>query len=77
MTRAGDGTATSGHTFPRHVWVNLTGGSSPSCPGIILDWRQHKGRWEALVVYAEGGGNIAVRATTGWVDAAHVRLRED
>lgn len=75
--RAGDGTSTGGHTVPRHVWVNQTGGSMPSSPGILLDQRKRNGRWEALVVYAEGGGNIAVRATTAWVDAAHVRLRED
>ncbi|WP_459968176.1 hypothetical protein [Nocardioides pyridinolyticus] len=42
-------------------------------PGIILDWRTVQGRWEAYVVWADGGGNIKPRAYLEWVRAEHVR----
>lgn len=76
VVKAGDGTGQQGHTHPRHVWVCLTGNWSTASPGVLLDWRQSKGRWQAQVMWAEGGGNIAVHSHLAWVAAEHVRLRE-
>lgn len=67
--RANDGTGQRGHTAPRHVWVKY--GSAIS-PGVLLDWRQEGSGWEALVVYASGGGTSSVTVTQQWVPAAHV-----
>lgn len=75
MMQARDGNHQRGHYPPRHVWVNTTGGSMGDSPGIILDWRTVQGRWEAYVVWADGGGNIKPRAYLEWVRAEHVRLR--
>lgn len=71
--RALDGTGTRGHTFPRHVWVNVSGSSTSRSPGLLLEWRKAPdGRWEALVAYASGGGSHAVSMTTAWVRQEHV-----
>lgn len=72
MTRATDGTGQAGHTVPRHVWVTLPNGRR--CPGVLVEWRQRGGRWEALVTYADGGGAAPVNAQTSWVPAEHVEL---
>ena len=72
---AGDGTGQRGHVMPKHVWVNVTGASTGSAPGILLDWRTAQGRWEAYVVWADGGGNIKPRAYLEWVREEHVRPR--
>lgn len=67
-------TGQRGHTAPRHVWVNVTGNPVHRSPGVLLDWRRcPDGRWEALVAWAEGGGNIRPRAHLEWVRREHVR----
>lgn len=58
------------NTAPRHVWVKY---GSQASPGVLLDWRRDKrGQWEALVVYATGGGTSSVTVTQQWLPAAHV-----
>ena len=74
--QSSDGTGQRGHVMPKHVWVNVTGASTGSAPGILLDWRVCKGRWEAYVVWADGGGNIKPRAYLEWVQQEHVRPRD-
>ena len=63
--RANDQTGQRGHVGPKHVWVNVTGASTGRAPGILLDWRTVQGRWEAYVVWADGGGNVKPRAYFG------------
>lgn len=70
--QANDGTGQRGHTVPRHVWVTLPNGRR--CPGVLMEWRQGGGRWEALVIYADGGGAAPVNAQTSWVPAEYVEL---
>ena len=66
-------TGQRGNTAPRHVWVNVTGNPAYRSPGVLLDWRrQRDGRWEALVVWAEGGGNVRPRSHVEWVRSEHV-----
>ena len=37
-----------------HVWVKLDlDGPRPPLPGLVLDWRQRSGDWEAWVVSVE------------------------
>ncbi|MDI6911497.1 hypothetical protein [Nocardioides sp.] len=60
---------------PRHVWVRF---GSLASPGVLLDWRRTRsGRWEALVVYATGGGTVDVTVTSQWLPADHVRPADD
>lgn len=67
-------TGQHGHTAPRHVWVNVTRSPAHRSPGVLLEWRRcADGRWEALVVRAEGGGNIRARSHLEWVRQEHVR----
>jgi len=35
---------------PQHVWVEASPGRPPK-PGLLLDWRNEGGRWEAYVIY--------------------------
>jgi len=75
--RATDGTGQRGHTNPRHVWVNVTENPSYRYAGVLMDWRvDHRGNWEALVVWVDGGGNLKAHAHLGWVAASHVRPME-
>ena len=74
--RANDQTGQRGHVGPKHVWVNVTGASTGRAPGILLDWRSVQGRWEAYVVWADGGGNVKPRAYLEWVRQEHVTRRE-
>ncbi|CAI9417459.1 hypothetical protein [Nocardioides sp. T2.26MG-1] len=74
MVRATDGTGQAGHATPRHVWVVTPEGRR--CPGVLMEWRQGGGRWEALVTYADGGGVAPVNAQIAWVPAEHVELHE-
>lgn len=67
-----DGTGQRGHPLPRHVWVNVTANPAYRCPGVLLDWRRVGRRWEALVVYVEGGGNVRPRAHVEWLRQEHV-----
>jgi hypothetical protein len=66
-------TGQRGHYAPKHVWVNVTANAAYRSPGILLGWRRADGgRWEAHVMWAEGGGNIRPRAHLEWVRAEHV-----
>lgn len=67
--RATDGTGQRGHVAPRHVWVKY---GSQASPGVLLDWRRTAGGWEALVMYATGGGTSSVTVTQQWLPQAHV-----
>ena len=58
------------HVIAKHSWGQL---GSQLSPGVLLDWRQRQGMWEAYVTYATGGGNVDVTVTTQWVPAIHVR----
>ncbi|MQW77233.1 hypothetical protein GHK92_15270 [Nocardioides sp. dk4132] len=69
-------TGLQGHDVPRHVWVCRTGRWQERSPGLILEWRRVQGHWEALVVWASGGGVRAWELAHGWVRAEHVRPRE-
>jgi hypothetical protein len=73
MGAADRDTGQRGHTAPRHVWVNVTRNPAYRSPGLLLDWRRcPDGRWEALVLWAEGGGNIRPRSHVEWVRQEHV-----
>ena len=50
--------------------------STGRAPGILLDWRAVQGRWEAYVVWADGGGNVKPRAYLEWVRQEHVTRRD-
>lgn len=65
---------------PRAVlwdWCNWTGGSIPKQaphPAILLEWRKVQSdgrpdRWEGLIVYASGGGEVAWTVNLRWVNA--------
>ncbi|WP_182526613.1 hypothetical protein [Nocardioides dongkuii] len=69
-------TGTRGHTSPRHVWVCVTGRWHEQSPGVLLEWRRGTTSWEALVIWAGGGGVRTWEVKHGWVPAAHVRPRE-
>jgi hypothetical protein len=68
--RATDGTGQRGKVSPKHVWVRF---GPETAPGVLLDWRQVRGSWEAYVMYATGGGTSSVTVTVQWLPAAHVR----
>jgi len=70
--RPPDGTTTRGHAFPKHVWIDVTGSSTSRSPGLLLEWRRTPSGWEALCVYASGGGNRRWSLTEAWVRAEHV-----
>ena len=53
--RATDGTGTSGHTIPQHVWIDL---SSGRYPGLLLEWERHGDHWRGRVVWSEREGHI-------------------
>lgn len=61
--RANDGTGQRGQTAPRHVWVD------GDKVGVLIDWRQVSGKWEAHVFYATGPQATAQE----WVEADRVR----
>lgn len=74
--QAGDGSGQRGEVTPKHVWVNGDRLASERSPGILLDWRVvDGGRWEAYVVWADGGGNVKVRSYVEWVDQDKVSPR--
>lgn len=64
--RASDGTGQRGHTAPQHVWVRH---GDDAVPGVLIDWRQDGGDWEAHVLYATGPEAIVQE----WVPADRVR----
>jgi hypothetical protein len=70
---SGDNSGQAGHTFPKHVWVNVTGRSTDRSPGVLIDWRKDGAQWWALVTWVEGGGMRAPHAHTAWVRAEHVK----
>lgn len=74
--QAADGTGQRGHTVPRHVWVTIPNEPPRRCPGLLVEWRQGGGRWEALVTYADGGGAAPVNAQTSWVPAEFLELHD-
>ena len=51
-------------TRVRHVWVRPPH-TPTAMPGLVLDWRQQKGVWEALVTWVEPRG----RSVTDWLPA--------
>lgn len=73
--QAGDGTGQRGHQAPKHVWVDGDRLASDRAPGILLDWRAVEGRWEAYVVWADGGGNVKPRAYFEWLPEERVTPR--
>jgi hypothetical protein len=77
QVQARDGTGQRGHVAPKHVWVDGDGMSAARAPGILLDWRVvDGGRWEAHVVWANGGGNVKARSVLEWLPAERVTPRE-
>ena len=59
---------------PRHVWVKQDTSAHAPDPGLLMMWRQRRGRWEGWVVWASyvaAHDRLTVRQ--GWVDAAHLR----
>lgn len=75
--RAGDGTGQRGEVTPKHVWVDGDLLAASRCPGVLLDWRVVEGgKWEAYVIWADGGGNVKPRTYLEWLPADRVRLRE-
>jgi hypothetical protein len=60
-----------------HVWVKLDlDGPRPPLPGLVLDWRQRAGTWEAWVVtvetYSTGTGHGSM-VRQGWRPLAYLR----
>ncbi|GGO69389.1 hypothetical protein [Nocardioides deserti] len=60
---------------PTPVWVDeSTKFAGPVSPGILLEWRQVDGhpepRWEGLVTFAVGGGELPWSVETKWVREA-------
>jgi len=66
---------------PRPVWVDVTGhwwDEKDWRPGLLLEWRQvetrqHTTRWEGLVIYAFGGGELPWTVSQAWLRAGNVR----
>ncbi len=66
---------------PRPVWVDITGhwyDEKDWRPGLLLEWRQvgtkqNTTRWEGLVVYAIGGGQLPWSLTQAWLREGTVR----
>lgn len=66
---------------PRPVWVDVTGhwyDEKDWRPGLLLEWRsiatrQNTVRWEGLVVWASGGGELPWSVSQGWVRSGNVR----
>jgi hypothetical protein len=73
--RATDRSGQVGHAFPVHVWVDFSGTGTDRKPGVLIDWRQRTGQWQALVTWVEGGGIRAPHAHTSWVAANHLTPR--
>jgi hypothetical protein len=62
------------HRRPVFVRVNQTKDPGSSSPGVLIEWRRGaRGRWEAHVVFVQGGGTTEPRVVIAWVDAAHVQ----
>ncbi|WP_235739015.1 hypothetical protein [Nocardioides alcanivorans] len=58
-------------TEPRHVWVDVTGGSLPARPGLVVMWRRMpgpRGGWQAWVISVSRGA-----VEQGWQHGYHVR----
>jgi hypothetical protein len=60
-----------------HVWVKLDlDGPRAPLPGLVLDWRQTPGGWEAWVVtvetYSTGTGHASM-VRQGWRAVTHLR----
>lgn len=51
-----------------HVWVRKPHMPTPY-PGLVLDWRQGKGGWEALVTYLDRQVVDKQQAITEWIPA--------
>ena len=65
------------HAAGREFQIGVvTGASTGRAPGVLLDWRTVQGRWEAYVVWADGGGNVKPRAYLEWVRQEHVTRRD-
>lgn len=63
---------------PQHVWVApVAQRPHETFPGLLLEWRQGDGGWEALVVWVIGGGNIAWHERQRWLPAAQVHAFDD
>lgn len=66
---------------PRPIWVDVTGhwrDERDWHAGLLLEWRQvptRRGvtRWEALVMYAAGGGELPWSLSMRWVRSGEVR----
>ena len=65
---------------PRPVWVDVTGGwrgEHDWRPGLLLEWKAiaHRGgnRWEALVIWARGGGELPWELSMKWMRQGDVR----
>jgi hypothetical protein len=53
--RATDGTGTTGHTQPQHVWIDL---SSGRYPGLLLEWvKDGATAWRGRVIWSEREGH--------------------
>lgn len=64
-------------TFPRHVWVDVTGSWADPQPGVLIDWRRdRRGGWEAWVIrawsYSTGGG-VEAQVMASWVPGHLIR----
>lgn len=62
------------------MWVDVSGHWKEQDwrPGILLEWRlvdlpRDKQRWEALVVWARGGGELPWSLNQQWMQQQYVR----
>lgn len=61
-------------TEPVHVWVRSGASSSP---GLLLMWRQRRGRWEGWVVEARYvGAHEHLSVVQSWVEAGSIERVE-
>jgi hypothetical protein len=65
---------------PRAVWVDVTGGwrgEHDWRPGLMLEWqrveRRNRVHWEALVIWAHGGGELPWEISMKWMRQGDVR----
>ncbi|MFW6775139.1 hypothetical protein ACOACO_12715 [Nocardioides sp. CPCC 205120] len=62
----------------QHVWVDITGQWEQPRPGVVMMWRQRRGKrfgWDAWVVWLEPGTDQRpdARMEQAWVDSRLVR----
>lgn len=71
------------HNKPRPCWLVWNSDHMPPTPGILLEWRKVEDarmaagfRWEGLVVYAAGGGDLPWHLNLAWERESRIRPME-